>query len=89
MTSIVKLSQVLVGMDFDEASASALTLAGTLAAVSNAGITAFHGDGGGSRVFHCVPDRGVRGGTRAEPRGSRRTAPGICRAAASSYGRGC
>jgi nucleotide-binding universal stress UspA family protein len=38
----VKISRVLVGVDFDDASASALKMAGALAAATNAEITVFH-----------------------------------------------
>jgi hypothetical protein len=42
MTSAVKISRVLVGVDFDDASASALKMAGALASVWDADITVFH-----------------------------------------------
>lgn len=42
MTSRVEISRVLVGVEFDEASASALNLAAALAAAWNAEITVFH-----------------------------------------------
>lgn len=42
MTSVVKISRVLVGVDFDDASASALKMAGALAAATEAEITVFH-----------------------------------------------
>lgn len=42
MTATPKISRVLVGVDFDEASASALKMAGALAAAWDAEITAFH-----------------------------------------------
>jgi nucleotide-binding universal stress UspA family protein len=42
MSSPAKISRVLVGVDFDDASASALTMAGVLASVWDAEITVFH-----------------------------------------------
>jgi nucleotide-binding universal stress UspA family protein len=42
MTSVMKISRVLVGVDFDEASASALKMAGALASAWDAEITVFH-----------------------------------------------
>jgi nucleotide-binding universal stress UspA family protein len=42
MTPHPKISRVLVGVDFDEASASALKMAGVLAAAWNAELTVFH-----------------------------------------------
>ena len=42
MTPVVKISHVLVGVDFDDASASALKMAGALAAAWDAEITVFH-----------------------------------------------
>jgi hypothetical protein len=45
MTDVAKISQisrVLVGVDFDEASAAALKVAGSLAAAWNAELTVFH-----------------------------------------------
>lgn len=42
MSSPAKISRVLVGVDFDEASASALKMAGVLASVWDAEITVFH-----------------------------------------------
>jgi nucleotide-binding universal stress UspA family protein len=42
MSSPAKIVRVLVGVDFDEASASALKMAGVLAAVWDAEITVFH-----------------------------------------------
>ena len=41
MSPVTKISRVLVGVDFDDASASALKMAGALAA-TDAGITVFH-----------------------------------------------
>jgi nucleotide-binding universal stress UspA family protein len=42
MSPAAKISRVLVGVDFDEASASALTMAGVLASAWDAEITVFH-----------------------------------------------
>jgi nucleotide-binding universal stress UspA family protein len=42
MSPVAKISRVLVGVDFDEASASALSLAGALAAAWDAEITLLH-----------------------------------------------
>jgi nucleotide-binding universal stress UspA family protein len=42
MKPVAKISRVLVGVDFDEASASALKLAGVLAVASDAEITVLH-----------------------------------------------
>jgi nucleotide-binding universal stress UspA family protein len=42
MTSAVTIARVLVGVDFDDASASALKMAGTLAAATDAELTVFH-----------------------------------------------
>jgi nucleotide-binding universal stress UspA family protein len=42
MSPVMKISRVLVGVDFDEASASALSLAGALAAAWDAEITLLH-----------------------------------------------
>jgi nucleotide-binding universal stress UspA family protein len=42
MTSMVKISRVLVGVDFDDASASALKMAGVIASAWDADITVFH-----------------------------------------------
>lgn len=42
MSPVAKISRVLVGVDFDDASASALSLAGALAAAWDAEITLFH-----------------------------------------------
>jgi nucleotide-binding universal stress UspA family protein len=42
MTPVVKISHVLVGVDFDDASAAALKMAGALAAAWDADITVFH-----------------------------------------------
>ena len=42
MSSVSKISRILVGVDFDEASASAMSLAGVLAAAWEAEITVFH-----------------------------------------------
>ena len=42
MSLVAKISRVLVGVDFDEASASALKMAGVLASTWDADITVFH-----------------------------------------------
>lgn len=42
MTSVMKISRVLVGVDFDDASASALRIAGVLASAWDAELTVFH-----------------------------------------------
>ena len=42
MSSPAKISRVLVGVDFDDASASALKMAGVVASACNAEITVFH-----------------------------------------------
>ena len=42
MSDVPKVSQVLVGVDFDDASASALNVAGALAAAWDADVTLFH-----------------------------------------------
>ena len=42
MSPVAKISHVLVGVDFDEASASALKIAGMLASTWDADITVFH-----------------------------------------------
>ena len=42
MSSVARISRLLVGVDFDEASASALKLAGALASAWDADITIFH-----------------------------------------------
>lgn len=42
MTDVVKMSRVLVGVDFDEASAAALKMAASLAAACDADLTVFH-----------------------------------------------
>jgi nucleotide-binding universal stress UspA family protein len=42
MTAMAKISRVLVGVDFDDASASALNMAGTLAAAADVELTLFH-----------------------------------------------
>ena len=42
MSSVARISRLLVGVDFDEASASALKMAGALASAWDADITIFH-----------------------------------------------
>jgi len=42
MSPIEKVSRVLVGVDFDDASASALRMAGVLASTWDGDITVFH-----------------------------------------------
>lgn len=42
MTAVAKVSRVLVGVDFDEASASALDVAGALAGAGDVDLTLFH-----------------------------------------------
>jgi hypothetical protein len=42
MTALANLSRLLVGVDFDDASASALQLAGALADAGEIDLTAFH-----------------------------------------------
>jgi Universal stress protein family len=42
MSSVEKVSRVLVGVDFDDASASALKMAGVLASTWDADVTVFH-----------------------------------------------
>ena len=42
MTSVARISRVLVGVDFDEASASAMKMAGVLTSTWDAEITVFH-----------------------------------------------
>ena len=42
MSPVAGISRVLVGVDFDEASASALKMAGVLGSWWDAGITVFH-----------------------------------------------
>ena len=42
MSPVEKVSRVLVGVDFDDASASALKMAGVLASTWDADITVFH-----------------------------------------------
>jgi nucleotide-binding universal stress UspA family protein len=42
MTGVAKISRVLVGVDFDEASLAALKVAASLAAARDAEITVFH-----------------------------------------------
>jgi hypothetical protein len=42
MTDVAKISHVLVGVDFDEASAAAPKMAGSLAAAWDAELTIFH-----------------------------------------------
>jgi len=58
MSPVTKISRVLVGVDFDDASASALKMAGVLASAWDAEITVFHAaDAGSARLFHSSPDR--------------------------------
>ena len=42
MSPVAKISRVLVAVDFDEASASALKMAGVLASTADADVTVFH-----------------------------------------------
>ena len=60
MSPVAKISRVLVGVDFDEASASALKMAGVLAV--DLGCRHHRlpfGDTGSARLFHRGSDRGA------------------------------
>jgi hypothetical protein len=58
MSPVAKVSRVLAGVDFDEASVSALKMAGVLASTRDADMTVFHASTPGhAGLFHRGSDR--------------------------------